>query len=202
MIKILILYYSKTDSVKNMAHQMALGVQKVGAQPILRTVPELSVTCEKTSENIPKSGDIYATKNDLKECKGLILGSPTYFGNMASSLKYFLDSTSDLWFKGALVNKPAGVFTSTASIHGGHESTLLSMMIPLLHHGVLFLGLPYTDPNLLKSITGGSPYGATHYAVNGSNLYDEEEKICQAQGHRIATLALKLDTESKFNNKK
>jgi NAD(P)H dehydrogenase (quinone) len=157
MIKILILYFSRNGATAEMANQIARGVEAVeGAEAVLRTVPDISSVCEKTAESIPLQGAVYATLADLKNCDGLALGSPTHFGNMAAPLKYFIDSTTETWFSGALIGKPASVFTSTGSLHGGQESTLLSMMLPLLHHGMLLLGLPYTESALRETTSGGT----------------------------------------------
>lgn len=160
-----------------------------GAEAILRTVPEVSTVCEKTTEAIPSEGAIYATLGDLRNCDGLALGSPTHFGNMASSLKYFLDGTTPLWFSGALAGKPAGVFTSTGSMHGGQESTLLSMMLPLLHHGMLLIGVPYTEHALRETTSGGSPYGPSHLSLNVNDLSDHEKILCRSFGTRLAKTA-------------
>ena len=190
---ILILYYSRTGSVFEMAKAIAKGVVKEGLEARIRTVPAVSANTEASEPAIPTEGPLYVTKDDLKNCVGLALGSPTRFGNMAAPLKYFLDSTSDLWFAGSLVDKPASVFTSTASLHGGQETTLVSMMFPLLHHGAVIVGLPYTEPLLSSTTTGGSPYGASHYAANHVvTLSKEEEALCQLQGQRLARCALKL----------
>lgn len=191
---ILILYYSRTGSTFEMAKAIAKGVMEMGMEVRIRTVPAISAVCEATEPAIPHEGPVYVSKEDFKECRGLALGSPTRFGNMAAPLKYFLDTTGDLWFAGSLVNKPACVFTSTATMHGGQESTLLSMMIPLLHHGVLMMGLPFTNPDLNKTLSGGSPYGATHFAGPAAriDLTKEEEALCRAQGQRLAEIALKL----------
>lgn len=183
MHEILILYYSQSGQVKAMAEQIARGVEK-HPQCIarIRTVPKVSSVCEATEEAIPSSGHLYATATDLQECAALILGSPTRFGNMASALKYFIDSTSDSWLSGTLSGKPAAVFTSTGSLHGGQESTLLSMMLPLLHHGMVISGLPYTEAALMTTQTGGTPYGASHFAGvdNKLSLSQEEIDLCQA----------------------
>ena len=152
MSYILVLYYSRYGSVKKMAEQVVRGVQSVkGMEVKLRTVPPVSTVCEQTEDDIPESGDMYVSLDDLKNCSGLVLGSPTRFGNMAAPLKYFLDQTSDLWMSGALIDKPAGVFTSTSSLHGGQETTLISMMIPLIHQGMIMVGLPYSEPELVKT---------------------------------------------------
>ena len=191
---ILVLYYSRYGSTRDMAYKIARGVEHTSLEVKIRTVPAVSANCEATEPDIPESGDIYAETSDLEECSGLILGSPTRFGNMAAPMKYFLDSTSGLWLKGALENKPAAVFTSTSSMHGGQESTLISMMLPLLHHGMVMVGLPYSEPDLAKTTTGGTPYGASHVAGADSNqpISDEESHLCTALGKRVAEMALKL----------
>ena len=193
--RILILYYSRNGHTRDMAKAIARGVeQQHGAEAILRTVPPVSSQTKASKPAIPSSGDIYADMDDLENCDGLILGSPTRFGNMAAPLKYFLDSTSALWMKGALVDKPASAFTSTSSLHGGQESTLLSMLLPLLHHGMIYAGIPYSEPGLTKTKAGGTPYGASHWAGadNSRTLDEHETALCQAQGLRIAKLASKL----------
>jgi NAD(P)H dehydrogenase (quinone) len=193
MTTILILYFSRHGSTAEMANHIARGVASVdGAEAILRTVPEISAVCEKTAPSIPPEGAVYASLEDLKNCDGLALGSPTHFGNMASPLKYFLDSTTPLWISGALVGKPAGVFTSTGSMHGGQETTLLSMMLPLLHHGMMILGLPYSEHALRETTTGGSPYGASHVAMDDGGLSEDEKALCRALGARLATTASQL----------
>ncbi|QBQ54870.1 NAD(P)H:quinone oxidoreductase [Nitrosococcus wardiae] len=195
MPEILILYYSRYGNVAAMAERVARGVGEVeGMEPRLRTVPAVSTVCEAVEDTIPSSGHPYATLDDLRECAGLALGSPTRFGNMAAPLKYFLDSTSSLWLSGALAGKPAAVFTSTSSFHGGQESTLLSMMIPLLHHGMLLLGLPYTEPALMNTKDGGTPYGASHVAGadNELPLSENEAILCRALGRRLAETATAL----------
>ena len=189
---ILVLYYSRHGHVKMLADQIALGIESTGLEARLRTVPAVSTVCEATEEDIPASGDIFCTEDDLANCSGLLLGSPTRFGNMAAPLKHFLDSTAGLWMNGSLVNKPAGAFTSTSSLHGGQESTLLTMMLPLLHHGMVLAGIPYSESALTTTASGGTPYGATH--VQSESLSEEEIKLCQAQGKRIAMLASKLST--------
>ncbi len=195
MNPILVLYYSRNGATREMAYKIARGVEHASVEVKIRTVPAVSANCEATESDIPESGDLYAEINDLQECSGLILGSPTRFGNMAAPMKYFLDSTSGLWLKGTLENKPAAVFTSTSSMHGGQESTLLSMMLPLLHHGMVMLGLPYSEPDLTKTSTGGTPYGASHIAGPDSSLpiSDEESRLCIALGKRVAEMALKLN---------
>ena len=195
MIEILILYYSHGGAVRDMAQLVARGVESVpGAQARIRTVPKVSTVCEAIEADIPDQGAPYAELKDLEECAGLALGSPTRFGNMAAPLKYFLDGTSGLWLKGTLVGKPAALFTSTASLHGGQETTLLSMMLPLLHHGMLILGLPYSEPELTATTTGGTPYGASHVAgaMDDRAVSDDERKLCLALGKRLAETALKL----------
>ena len=187
---VLVLYYSRNGHVKMLADQIALGVESTGMEVRLRTVPAISTVCEVSESDIPDQGDIYCSQQDLADCSGLLLGSPTRFGNMAAPLKYFIDGTAGLWMNGALIDKPAGVFSSTSSLHGGQESTLLSMMLPLLHHGMLVAGIPYSEASLTATKTGGTPYGATH--VEGDRLSDDEIRLCQAQGKRIAELATRL----------
>ena len=188
---ILVLYYSRHGHVKMLAEQIALGIESAGLEARLRTVPPVSTVCEATAQDIPTEGDIYCSEDDLAQCSGLLLGSPTRFGNMAAPLKYFIDGTAGLWMNGSLVDKPAGVFTSTSSLHGGQESTLLSMMLPLLHQGMVCVGVPYAEPALSNSTTGGTPYGASH--VEAQSLSEDEIKICRAQGKRIAQLSTKLN---------
>jgi len=195
MAEILILYYSRHGATAAMARQIARGVEEVsGAQARLRTVPAVSTVCEAVEDEIPADGPPYAGHDDLRQCTGLILGSPTRFGNMASAMKYFIDSSSDVWLSGALAGKPAGVFTSTSSLHGGQESTLLSMMLPLLHHGMLISGLPYSETDLMHTTTGGTPYGPSHVAGadNKNPLSEEEKRLCKALGRRVAEVAIKL----------
>jgi len=195
MAEILILYYSRHGATEKMARQIARGVEQIsGMQARLRTVAPISTECEAISPTIPDNGAPYASHEDLLECVGLALGSPTRFGNMAAALKYFIDSTSPLWLSGALINKPATVFTSTASLHGGQESTCLSMMLPLLHHGMTLLGLPYNLPELSKTTTGGTPYGVSHLAGIDSDkdLSQDEINLCQAAGKRLAEHAQAL----------
>jgi NAD(P)H dehydrogenase (quinone) len=194
-VDILVLYYTVGGSVRRMAELVAQGIERVpGAAARLRTVPRVSPTTEAASPAIPDAGAPYAQLSDLEECAGLALGSPTRFGNMAAPLKHFLDGTALLWQRGALAGKPACVFTSTASLHGGQETTLLSMMLPLMHHGMLVMGLPYTEPQLNATRTGGTPYGASHFAgvADDQPLTDAERTLCIAQGRRLAALALKL----------
>jgi NAD(P)H dehydrogenase (quinone) len=192
---VLILYYSRHGATQAMANKIALGVEKSGLEARLRCVPEVSDNFTNMQNPVPNSGDPYVVNQDLEDCCALALGSPTRFGNMAAPLKYFLDNTSAQWLAGTLENKPACVFTSTSSMHGGQETTLLTMMIPLLHHGMILCGLPYSNPELHTTTSGGSPYGATHLA-NGNNknkLTEEEQNLCIEQGTRLAILAAKLD---------
>jgi len=193
--EILVLYYSRHGNVARMAREIARGAGQVkGCTARLRTVPAVSALSEAVAAPIPDDGPPYASHEDLLACDGLALGSPTRFGNMAAPLKYFLDGTSDLWLAGRLSGRPAAVFTSTASLHGGQESTLLSMMLPLLHHGMLVLGLPYSEPDLLATRSGGTPYGPSHLAGTGSDraLTEEEKRLCQALGRRLAGVARDL----------
>ncbi|PHS32196.1 MAG: NAD(P)H-quinone oxidoreductase [Methylophaga sp.] len=195
MIEILVLYYSQSGHVKEMAEHIARGVGLVeGCTSRLRTVAEVSMVCEATEDSIPELGHLYATSDDLKQCAALIMGSPTRFGNMAAPLKYFIDHTSDVWLSGALIDKPAAVFTSTSSLHGGQESTLLSMMLPLMHHGMIIMGLPYSEKTLMTTSDGGTPYGASHLAGinNDRPLSDNEAQLCQTLGQRVATTAVAL----------
>jgi len=195
MPEILVLYYSRHGAVQAMAQQIARGVETVpGMQARLRCVPPVAPTYDPAAESIPTSGAPYATAEDMRECVGLALGSPTRFGNMAAPLKHFLDSTGALWISGALVGKPAAVFTSTSTQHGGQETTLLSMMLPLLHHGMLLLGVPYTEAALNRTASGGTPYGASHVAglKNDNPLTADEKELCQALGKRLATVAHQL----------
>jgi len=191
---ILVLYYSRYGATAEMAHQVARGVAEVGLEARLRTVPPVSATPEATEPAVPDSGAPYASLDDLELCAGLALGSPTRFGNMAAALKYFLDGTGGLWMKTSLAGKPAGVFTSTSSQHGGQETTLLSMMLPLLHHGMLITGLPYSEPELAQTQDGGTPYGPSHVAGLDSKrpLTDTEKRLCQALGRRLAQTARAL----------
>ncbi|OZY44345.1 NAD(P)H:quinone oxidoreductase [Pseudomonas lundensis] len=193
---ILVLYYSRNGSTSDMARHIARGIEQGGMEARLRTVPAVSSECEAVAPAIPTEGAMYASLDDLKHCSGLALGSPTRFGNMAAPLKYFLDGTSNLWLTGALVGKPAGVFTSTASLHGGQETTLLSMLLPLMHHGMLVTGLPYSESALLQTTAGGTPYGPSHHAgADGKRGLDEHEiALCRALGQRLASIALKLET--------
>ena len=187
---ILVLYYSRNGPVKMLPEQIATGVEAAGLEARLRTVPGISTVCEATEDEIPESGDIYCSEEDLSNCSGLLLGSPTRFGNIAAPLKYFIDGTAGLWLSGALIDKPAGVFTSSSSLHGGQESTLLSMMIPLLHQGMILAGIPYSEAALSSTSRGGTPYGSSH--VESEALSEDEIKICRAQGNRLAILASRL----------
>ena len=195
MTQILILYYSQGGSVAEMAQYFSRGVESVeNCEGSLRTVPPIRTTTQTIESDIPESGPPYVTCNDLINCDGLALGSPTRFGNMAAPIKYFIDSTSDVWISGGLVGKPATVFSSTGSLHGGQETTLLSMMLPLIHHGMLLIGIPYTEPGLFEKEGGGTPYGATHVAGEKNNLpvTKNEKELCFAAGKRLATIAKKL----------
>lgn len=192
---ILVLYYSRHGATAEMAQRIARGVNEVGGiEARLRTVPAISTVCEAVADSIPEQGAVYCTEDELRNCAGLALGSPTRFGNMAAPLKYFIDCSSGLWLSGALINKPASVFSSTSSLHGGQETTLLSMMLPLLHHGMVISGLPYSESVLFSTEMGGTPYGATHVAGTDNNrpVSDDELTLCLAQGKRLAELALKL----------
>ena len=195
MADVLVLYYSQGGAVKEMAQVIARGIESVnGAKARIRTVPKVSANCEATESEVPATGAPYVELKDLEECIGLALGSPTRFGNMAAPMKYFLDGTTSLWLKGALIGKPAAVFTSSGSMHGGNETTLLTMMLPLLHHGMLMVGLPYSEPVLSSTKTGGTPYGASHIAgaMDDQPLSEDEKKLCLALGKRLAETALKL----------
>jgi NAD(P)H dehydrogenase (quinone) len=193
--EVLVVFYSRKGSTAELARQVCRGIESVtGARARLRTVPPVVTTIDEPQPAIPSEGPPYATHDDLRECDGLVLGSPTRFGNMAAPLKHFLDGTSSLWVSGVLVNKPAAVFTSTQTMHGGQESTLLSMMLPLIHHGMVIVGLPYTEPALTHTTRGGSPYGASHVALGEtqSRLSDDEKTLAQLLGRRVAELAMKL----------
>jgi NAD(P)H dehydrogenase (quinone) len=195
MSEILILYYSQGGAVREMAQLLARGVESVkGVKARIRTVPKVSANCEATESDIPNTGDPYCELQDLEECIGVALGSPTRFGNIAAPMKYFLDGTTALWLKGALIGKPACVFTSTGSMHGGNESTLLTMLLPLMHHGMIMVGLPYSEPALSSTQSGGTPYGASHVggSMNDKKITDDEKKLCLALGKRLAETALKL----------
>jgi len=195
MSDILVLYYSHRGSVRDMAQWIARGIEEIdGASARLRTVPRVTSVTGSVEASVPPSGPPYCELRDLEECIGLALGSPTRFGNMAAPMKYFWDGTSDLWLRGGLAGKPAALFTSTASQHGGQETTLTSMMLPLLHHGMLILGLPYTERELMETRSGGTPYGASHVSGPASDRsFDESERsLCRALGRRLAATALKL----------
>lgn len=193
MVEILILYYSRYGSTTEMANMIARGVEEVpGATAKIRTVPEVSPICVATADSIPESGHPYASLEDLEHCDGLALGSPTHFGNMAAPLKYFLDNTSGLWFSGALTGKPAGVFTSTSSMHGGHETTLVTMLLPLLHHGMVLVGIPSKERALMETTTGGTPYGPSFHSGKDREMSVEEKKLCRVLGARLAKVALAL----------
>ena len=195
MPDILVLYYSRHGALREMANHIARGIESQGAVARVRTVPEVSPVTEAVADAIPADGPPYVTLDDLRECIGLALGSPTRFGNMAAPLKHFIDSTSPVWLSAALADKPAVVFTSSSSMHGGQETTLVSMMLPLLHHGMLILGLPYSEPALMHTQSGGTPYGASHVAGSGSErgLSKDEMELCRALGRRLAHAALALN---------
>jgi NAD(P)H dehydrogenase (quinone) len=195
MQEILVLYYSRGGAVKEMAQVIARGIESVkGVKARIRTVPNISANCEASEPSIPEQGAPYAELSDLQECIGLALGSPTRYGNMAAPLKYFIDSTTPLWLNGSLIGKPAVVFTSSGSLHGGNETTLITMLLPLLHHGMTILGLPYSEPALASTRTGGTPYGASHIggAMDDQPLSEDERQLCLALGKRLAETALKL----------
>lgn len=195
MKEILVLYYSQGGAVRDMAQLIARGVESVkGVKARIRTVPKVSANCEATEPEVPASGAPYAELKDLQECIGLALGSPTRFGNMAAPMKYFLDGTISLWLKGTLISKPAAVFTSTGSMHGGQETTLITMMMPLMHHGMIMIGLPYSEPELSSTASGGTPYGASHVGGTADDrpITEDERKLCIALGKRLAETALKL----------
>ncbi len=197
MADVLVLYYSQGGAVRDMAQLVARGIESNGNGNIkarIRTVPKVSSNCEATEPDIPTSGDPYIELKDLQECVGLALGSPTRFGNMAAAMKYFLDSTVSSWLTGDLIGKPAAVFTSTGSMHGGNEATLLSMMLPLMHHGMLMVGIPYSEAELSTTQSGGTPYGASHVAGASDDkpITTEERKLCLALGKRLGEIALKL----------
>ena len=196
MSEILILYYSRNGSVESLANLIARGVEESGCTARLRTVPAVSPNHQATEAAVPNDGAPYVSKNDLAECVGLIMGSPTRFGNMAAPMKHFLDTTGAEWASGTLAGKPAALFTSTASMHGGQESTLLSMMIPLLHHGCLIVGLPFTEASLSNTLTGGTPYGASHVSgADGKNIISADEAVlAKALGRRVAEICLKLNS--------
>lgn len=196
---ILVLFYSRTGATANMANLIARGIHSVpGIEAMVRTVPSVSPIVEVASPKVPADGAPYATIEELKNCSGLALGSPTRFGNMAAPLKHFIDNTGSIWLSGELSGKPAAVFSSTSSLHGGQESTLLSMMLPLLHHGALIVGLPYTESALLKTNTGGTPYGPTHVSGTDNQLpiSEDEKLLCMALGKRLATITLQLQSKN------
>lgn len=193
MAIVLVLYYSRFGATAQMAQQIARGIEMVqGVEAMIRTVPDVSTTIEATAPAVPNQGAPYVTLDELAQCDGLALGSPTRFGNMAAPLKHFIDQTSGLWFSGKLSGKPAATFTSTASLHGGQETTLLSMILPLLHQGMIIVGIPYTEPDLTSTSTGGTPYGASHLAGPDSKnpLSEEESRLCKALGKRLAEITL------------
>jgi NAD(P)H dehydrogenase (quinone) len=199
VIKILIVFYSRDGSTAALAKHIARGAANIDeVEVLLRTVPPVSTVCEATCDTIPDNGPPYATQDELAACDGLIIGSPTRFGNMAAPLKYFLDNTSNLWLQGALSGKPAAVFTSSQSLHGGQESTLLSMMIPLLHHGMIIVGLPFTESALVHTQSGGTPYGASHVVGDPKNpedktkLTEDEKQLAHVLGKRVADIAKRL----------
>ncbi|GAB4393767.1 MAG: NAD(P)H:quinone oxidoreductase [Gammaproteobacteria bacterium] len=195
---ILVLYYSLHGATLKMAQHVVHGIESTELEARLRTVPPVSSNCEATTPSVPDEGAPYVTLDDLSECAGLALGSPTRFGNMTAAMKYFWDSTSRLWLAGKLIDKPAGVFTSTSSLHGGQESTLISMMLPLLHHGMMILGVPYSEPSLTATTTGGTPYGPSHWAgtENKYPISEHEQQLCYALGRRIALTAMNLQLHS------
>lgn len=196
MSDVLVLYYSRNGATESLAREICRGVDSVkGMSSRLRTVPAVSAVSEASENPVPDSGPPYVSANDLAECSGVVMGSPTRFGNMSSALKYFIDSTGGDWMKGTLIGKPAGVFTSTSSLHGGSETTLLTMAIPLLHHGMIYVGLPYSETALSTTTTGGSLYGATHvtWSRNPDTLSADEKTLAAALGKRVAEIASKLD---------
>ena len=194
MTDILVLYYSRNGAVARLARQVARGIEEAGAIARLRTVPPVAAVTQQTAPPVPDEGAPYVSRTDLSECAGLVLGSPTRFGNMAAPLKHFIDGLGAEWASGTLVGKPAAVFTATSTMHGGQESTLLSMMLPLLHHGAMVLGIPFTEAALNTTTTGGTPYGASHVSgVDGQRTLSEDEKIlARALGRRVAHAAIKL----------
>lgn len=192
---VLVLYYSTHGATRALAHEIARGIESQGnVEAIIRTVPKVSANSEASEPEIPDTGDLYVSLEDLQNCDGLAMGSPTRFGNMAAPLKYFLDSTASIWLSGGLAGKPATVFTSSSSMHGGQETTLTSMMLPLMHHGMVLSGVPFTEPDLVATKTGGTPYGTSHVSgVERNNILSEEEvRLCRAQGKRLAEIAVKL----------
>jgi NAD(P)H dehydrogenase (quinone) len=197
MSDVLVLYYSRYGATESLAREVCRGVDSVkGMAARLRTVPAVSAVCEASEDSIPDAGPPYVSASDLSECSGIVMGSPTRFGNMSSALKYFIDSTGGEWMKGTLIGKPAGVFTSTSSLHGGSETTLLTMAIPLLHHGMIYVGIPYSEQALSTTTTGGSLYGATHvtWSRNPDELSDDEKTLAVALGKRVAEIASKLES--------
>ena len=197
MSEILVLYYSRFGATESLAREVCQGIDSVpGAAARLRTVPAVSTVTSATEEDIPAEGPPFVTKDDLKECAGILLGSPTRFGNMAAPLKYFLDGTGSEWMNGTLSGKPAGVFTSTSSLHGGQETTLLTMALPLIHHGMIFVGIPYSEAALSTTTSGGSPYGASHvtWSRDPDVLTEEESQLAKSLGERVARIAIKLKT--------
>ena len=195
MTNVLILYYSKGGSTKSIAMKIAQGVALAGANPIVKTVPEIMAINEETNSSTKHNKEDFVTKADIEGCDAIILGSPTRFGNMAAPLKYFLDSTSDLWFQGALINKPAAVFTSASTMHGAQEATLFTMMLPLIHHGAILVGIPYSESAMQQTTTGGTPYGMSHYDGVNSNLVLSKDEVTLSKflGKRVAEIAIKMD---------
>lgn len=199
MHEVLVLYYSKTGSTEKMAKKIAHGIEEVeGAQAKIRTVPPISSENSSVIETPPETGPAYATLDDMRSCDGLIIGSPTRFGNMSAELKYFIDQTATEWFSGSLIGKPAAAFTSTSSMHGGQETTLVTMMMPLLHHGMIIVGLPYSEKELANTKTGGTPYGASHVSGenNSTELSESEAFLCKVLGKRVSTIALMVKKDS------
>jgi NAD(P)H dehydrogenase (quinone) len=196
MTKVLVLYYSKNGRTKKLATKIAAGIEQAGASAVLRTVPSITTKTNINNEpSVPNEGDIYVSKRDLVECDGLALGSPTHFGNMAAPLKHFIDSLTDVWLKGTLVGKPACVFTASSSMHGGQETTLISMMLPLFHHGMCIVGLPYSEPELHATTSGCSPYGVSSVQIGSSDELSNDEAILSVKmGIRLAQHAIKLAT--------
>lgn len=192
MNEVLVLYYSRHGATAKLAQEIALGIEEAGCTARVRTVPNISTVCEATESEVPDSGAPYVTLDDMQQCIALAVGSPTRFGNMAAELKYFFDQTSPIWLSGEMVNKPAAVFTASSSMHGGQESTLLSMMLPLLHHGMQIIGIPYTETTLLDTQSGGTPYGASHTSGIDSDLAitDDEKSLSRALGKRLALTAV------------
>lgn len=192
---ILVLYYTRYGATGKMARLVARGVEQAGdMEARLRTVPAVSPATEQTEPEVPTEGAVYCTEDDIRDCAGLVAGSPTRFGNMAAPLKYFIDGTGSIWGSGDLVDKPVATFTSTSSLHGGQETTLLTMALPFLHHGMIWCGIPYTEPALRTTTTGGTPYGASHLALEGggTEISEEEAVLCKALGRRVAEIASKL----------